>query len=149
MLAWFDPDGHSVAMIPNIIPIFLTFGIMGWAGINLDFGTVIVASVAIGLAVDDTIHFISRFKSFYRKVGKYDDAIDLTIRHVGPPIAITSIVLFFGFIVLIVSTFKPIVFFGILAAITMVSAMVADLFVLPALIKVFKPFGKEEILVAV
>ena len=135
-----------IAMIPNIIPIFLTFGIMGWAGINLDFGTVIVASVAIGLAVDDTIHFISRFKSFYRKVGKYDDAIDLTIRHVGPPIAITSIVLFFGFIVLIVSTFKPIVFFGILAAITMVSAMVADLFVLPALIKVFKPFGKEKIL---
>ncbi len=133
-----------LAMVPNLTPIFLSFGIMGWAGINLDFGTVIVASVAIGLAVDDTIHFISRFKLCYQQTRRYEEAIDLTIRQVGPPITITSVVLFFGFIVLTVSTFKPIVYFGILAAITMVSALLADLFLLPALIKVFKPFGKQE-----
>jgi len=133
-----------LAMIPNVIPIFLTFGIMGWVGINLDFGTVIVASVSIGLAVDDTIHFISRFRHFYDRTGNYDDAIDLTITHVGQPITITTVVLFFGFMALIISTFKPIMYFGLLASITMISALIADLFVLPALIKVFKPFGADR-----
>lgn len=133
-----------LAMVPNVIPIFLTFGIMGWAGINLDFGTVIIASVALGLAVDDTIHFISRFKNFYSKTGDYDTAVSETIRHVGPPITTTTIALFFGFIVLLVSTFKPLAFFGLLVAVTMVSAWAADLFVLPALIKTFKPLGQAR-----
>lgn len=134
-----------IAMVPNIIPIFLTFGIMGWVGIPLDVGTVLIASVAIGLAVDDTIHFISRFSFLFYKRQNYEYAITKTIKTIGVPLTITSVVLFFGFGVMIVSTFKPIVYFGILAAITMISALIGDLFVLPALIKVFKPFGPEKI----
>lgn len=134
-----------LAMIPNIIPVFLTFGIMGWIGINLDLGTVLIASVAIGLAVDDTIHFLARFRYLFDKYRNYERAIDETIKTVGAPITITSVVLFFGFGVAVVSTFKPIVYFGLLSAITMISALIGDLFVLPALIKVFKPFGAEEI----
>ncbi len=133
-----------LAMVPNIIPIFLTMGIMGWAHIYLDMGTVLIASVAIGLAVDDTIHFIARFRYHFDRLHNYDTALDETFYSVGPPITITSIVLFFGFGVLVVSTFMPVVYFGILAATTMVSALIADLFVLPALIKIFKPFGPEE-----
>lgn len=133
-----------IAMVPNVIPIFLTFGIMGWLDIYLDMGTVLIASIAIGLAVDDTIHFIARFRHFFDMHKNYDTAIDETLHSVGSPITITSIVLFFGFGVLVVSTFKPVIYFGLLAAITMISALVADLFVLPALIKLFKPFGEEK-----
>jgi len=133
-----------LAMVPNCIPIFLTFGIMGWAGIYLDLGTVLIASIAIGLAVDDTIHFIARFRLLFQQHGTYDTALRETIRTIGSPITMTSIVLFFGFGIMMVSTFKPIVYFGLLAAITMLSALVADLFILPALIKLFKPFGPEE-----
>ncbi len=133
-----------LAMVPNVIPIFLTFGIMGWVGIPLDMGTVLIASVAIGLAVDDTIHFIARFRHLFDKYHNYEKAISETIQTTGVPLTITSVVLFFGFGVLIISTFKPIMYFGILAAITMISALIGDLFVLPALIKIFKPFGSEK-----
>ncbi|MBU0992033.1 MAG: MMPL family transporter [Proteobacteria bacterium] len=134
-----------LAMIPNIIPVFLTFGLMGWIGINLDLGTVLIASIAIGLAVDDTIHLLSRFRYLFNKYRNYERAIDETIKTVGAPVTITSVVLFFGFGVAVVSTFKPIAYFGLLSAITMISALLGDLFVLPALIKVFKPFGAEKI----
>ena len=133
-----------LAMVPNIIPIALTCGIMGWLRIDLDIVTVLIPSVAIGLAVDDTIHFIARFRFYFERTRNYDTALDRTIQTAGIPITITSIVLFFGFGIMMVSTFKPIAYFGLLAAITMISAMIADLFVLPALIKVFKPFGPEE-----
>ncbi len=133
-----------LAMVPNLIPVALTMGIMGWANIYLDMGTVLIASVAIGLAVDDTIHFIARFRHAFDKTQNYDAAIDETLLDVGAPIAITSVVLFFGFGICLISTFLPVAYFGILAATTMVSALIADLFVLPALIKVFKPFGPER-----
>lgn len=135
-----------LTMVPNCIPIFLTFGIMGWFGIYLDMGTVLIASIAIGLAVDDTIHFIARFRSCFERLGNYEEALDETIRTVGSPITATSLVLFFGFGVMMVSTFKPVVYFGLLAAVTMISALIADLFVLPALIKVFRPYGPERTL---
>ncbi len=133
-----------LAMVPNIIPISLTCGIMGWLHIDLDIVTVLIPSVAIGLAVDDTIHFIARFRFYFERTHNYDTALDKTIQTAGIPITITSLVLFFGFGIMIISTFKPIAYFGLLAAITMISAMIADLFVLPALIKVFKPFGPEQ-----
>jgi len=132
-----------LAMVPNCIPVLLTFGIMGWAGICLDLGTVLIASIAIGLAVDDTIHFLARFRVLFREGGRYAPALDETMRSVGAPIIMTSVVLFFGFGIMMVSTFKPIVYFGLLGAVTMLSALLADLFVLPALIRRFKPFGRE------
>ncbi len=133
-----------IGMVPNLIPIFLTLGIMGWTRIYLDSLTVTIASVAIGLAVDDTIHFLSRFKLLFEKYRNYETATDEAIRTVGRPLTITSMVLFFGFGSLMVSSFLPTVYYGMLLAITMVSALVGDLFVLPALIKVFKPLGPEQ-----
>ncbi len=135
-----------LAMVPSVIPIALTCGIMGWFHIDLDIVTVLIPSIAIGLAVDDTIHFIARFRFYFERTRNYDTALDKTIMTAGMPITITSVVLFFGFGIMLVSTFKPIAYFGLLAAITMLSAMIADLFVLPALIKVFKPFGAEQAL---
>lgn len=133
-----------LAMVPNCVPVFLTFGIMGWAGIHLDLGTVLIASIAIGLAVDDTIHFLARFRTAFEARGTYEAAIEETIHTIGVPITVTSVVLFLGFGVFMVSTFKPIVYFGLLSAVTMLSALLADLFVLPALIKLLRPLGPER-----
>jgi len=132
-----------LAMVPNVIPIFLAFGIMGWCGIYLDVGTALIAPIAIGLAVDDTIHFIARFRLLFDRYRDYEKALEETILTIGRPLTITSAVLFFGFATLVLSTFKPLVYFGILTGVTMISALIGDLFVLPALIKVFKPFGPE------
>jgi hypothetical protein len=134
-----------IAMIPNIIPVFLTFGIMGWLNIYLDLGTVLISSVAIGLGDDNTIHFITRFRHFFDKNKNYNEAVNNTFHSAGLEIIDSSIVLFFGFGILTISTFKPVVNFGLLSAVTMLSAIVANLFVTPALIKIFKPFGPEII----
>ncbi len=133
-----------IAMVPNVIPIFLTFGIMGWLNIYLDLGTVLIASIAIGLADDDTIHFLTRFKHFFDRKRNYDEAVQSTFKTAGLEIVDSSTVLFFGFGALTISTFVPAVNFGILCCITMASAIIADLFVTPALLKIFKPFGPEE-----
>ncbi len=133
-----------IAMIPNVIPIFLTLGIMGWAHIYLDKSTIIYTSLAIGLAVDNTIHFIARLRNLFAQHGNYEIAIRETLTSVGVPITITTIVLFCGFIIFLVHSFMPSVYFGILMAITMVAALIATLFVLPALIKILKPLGAEK-----
>lgn len=138
----------AVAMIPNLIPVALTMGIMGWSGIYLDFGTVLIGSIALGLAVDDTIHFLSRFKILFAQYGSYDKAIEQTILQIGVPLCTTSIILFFGFASLTLTTFKPNIYFGMMAAITMLTALVADLLVLPPLIRYFKPYGPERTVAA-
>ena len=92
----------------------------------------------------ELISFAHRYiGEIYAKTGNYEQAIGETIRTVGEPLTITSVVLFFGFGVLMLSTFKPIIYFGLLMAITMISALIGDLFVLPALLKVFKPMGPD------
>lgn len=132
-----------ISMIPNIAPIVLTIGAMGYMGIALDSGTMMIASVAIGIAVDDTIHFLYRFKRELtdgcsgRDV--YINAVDGTLRSVGRAIVFTSIVAFCGFLALCFSQFKPIQHFGLLTAVTMVSALVADLLILPCVLLVFRP----------
>ena len=133
-----------IAMIPNVIPIFLTLGIMGWAHIYLDKTTVIFSSLAIGLAVDNTIHFVARLRSLFARYGNYEAAIMETFYTVGVPITITSVVLFCGFIIFLFHSFIPSVYFGVLMAITMGAALIGTLFVLPALVKVLKPLGPEK-----
>ena len=133
-----------LVMLPNITPIILTFGLMGWFGIRLDFGTVVVASVALGLAVDDTIHFISGFRDYFDQYEDYDIAIEKTLLKVGPPMLITTLVLFCGFSVVMISSYLPLIYFGILAALTVSSALVADMFVLPCLLKLVKPLKPKN-----
>lgn len=146
-----------ISMIPNIIPVILTIGAMGYADIRLDSGTMMIASVAIGIAVDDTIHFLYRFrKEFNQRVVSHDNpdinsnpdmdirkyyvmSIDQTLRHVGKAMIFTSIVAVCGFLTLCLSHFKPIQYFGLLTAVTMASAIVADLFVTPCCLLVFRP----------
>jgi len=133
-----------LSMIPNLAPIAITMGIMGWFGIKLDVATIMIGSVAIGIAVDDTIHFLVRFKREFAKDNDYRAAVSRTFATTGRAIVYTSVILTVGFFVLLMASFKPTMYFGLLCGITMVSALAGDLLVLPALILLFKPLGRGK-----
>jgi len=132
-----------LSMIPNVIPILITLGTMGVCGISLNFMTVPIAAIALGLAVDDTIHFLSRFRLEFRKDGSYAAAIERTLESAGKPIIITSVILVVGFLIFLFSDFQYTRNLGMLISFTMASALLGDLFVLPALLLVFKPVGRK------
>ncbi len=124
-----------IAIIPNLFPIIINFGIMGWLGIELSMVTSLIASIAIGLAVDDTIHYLARYNQEFRKDLNDERAIRDTLRHVGRPITFTTITICVGFSVLIFSSFKPTAIFGVMMVITSLSALIGDLILLPSLIR--------------
>jgi len=129
----------GLSMIPNVIPVFLTLGLMGWLMINLDTSTTMISSVAIGIAIDDTVHFITRYFREIADGRNVEKAIENTIQNTGRPIMFTSLVIGSGLIVLLAASFIPTRSFGILTAFTMVSALVADLFVLPVVLMATRP----------
>ncbi len=122
-----------IAVVPNLFPILVNFGLMGLLGIPLSVATSLIASVAIGLAVDDTIHYLVRYNSEFKKDLDKDRAMRETILAVGRPIIFTSLTIGMGFSVLLFSHFQPTAIFGLLMVITMISALVGDLILLPTL----------------
>jgi uncharacterized protein len=123
-----------IAMVPNLFPIIVTFGFMGWMGIPLSVATSLVASLAIGLAVDDTIHYLVRYNREFKRDLDKTRALGDTLRKVGRPIVFTTLCVGLGFSVLMLSNFKPTAVFGMMMVITMFSALVGDLILLPSLI---------------
>jgi len=132
-----------LSMLPNIFPILLTLGLMGWAGIWLDYVRTLIACIAIGLAVDDTIHFMARYRLEFGRLGKYEAALYATMAEVGRAITITTCVLVIGFSVLMTSQLNDSFYFGLLSCICIFIALMADYFICPSLLLKFKPFGKE------
>jgi predicted RND superfamily exporter protein len=124
-----------IAILPNCFPIIMNFGLMGWLGIKLSMVTGMIASIAIGLAVDDTIHYLNRYNFEFKKDLDKDRALRDTIKQVGKPIITTSLTISIGFLVLMVSQFKPTAIFGFLMVITMITALIGDLIILPALMR--------------
>jgi predicted RND superfamily exporter protein len=133
-----------ISMLPNLAPVVLTLGIMGWTGIELDYGKVSIAAVAMGIAVDDTIHLVSRFRHEFRRRGRYEEALFAAMQDVGRALLITSIALVLGFLMLVFSTLASQATYGILLATTIVTALIADFLLMPALVLTFRPFGPEE-----
>ena len=127
--------GGLAALVPNVIPVILMFGIMGWFGITLSISTSIVAIIAVGLAVSDAIHYLAAFNSHLRESNDEEAAIFHVAREVGLPIVVTTMVLTAGYSVACLSNFTPIRHFGLLASVTTVGALFADLFLLPALVR--------------
>jgi len=123
-----------IAIIPNMFPIVINFGIMGWFGVELSMFTSLIASIAIGLAVDDTIHYLVRYNREFRKDLDDRRALRETLRHIGRPIIFTTLTISIGFSILAMSSFKPTAIFGTMMAITMFSALVGDLILLPSLL---------------
>ena len=122
-----------IGILPNCFPIIVGFGFMGWLGIPLSMATSLIAGVAIGLAVDDTIHYLVHYNREFKKDLNKERALQNTVRHMGKPIIFTTLTISLGFSVLLFSSFKPTAVFGLLMVITMVSALVADLILLPSL----------------
>jgi signal transduction histidine kinase len=122
-----------IAILPNCFPIIVNFGLMGWLGIKLSIATSLIASVAIGLAVDDTIHYLHRYNREFKKDLDKDRALRDTIMSVGRPIIFTTITISIGFFILVFSSFKPTAIFGLLMVLTMLAALVGDLIILPSL----------------
>jgi diguanylate cyclase (GGDEF)-like protein len=124
-----------IALVPNVFPIIINFGIMGWFGVELSMVTSLIASIAIGLAVDDTIHYLVRYNREFKTDLDEKRAIRDTLTHVGRPITFTTVTISVGFCILIFSSFKPTAIFGVMMVITSLAALVGDLIVLPSLIQ--------------
>ena len=131
-------------MVPNLAPIIVTLGFMGWIGIPLDYIKLLITCVAIGIAVDDTVHLISRYRHEFRLCGDYQKALFPSLVSVGRAIFITTVVLIFGFLSNLFSVMDSTAHFGILLASTIGVALLADFFLLPVLIVLIKPFGPER-----
>lgn len=130
-----NPFAGLMALIPISVAVLFNFGIMGWFGIRLDVATAIIASVTIGIGIDDTIHFLNTYRHFKAKEYSIDETISHTLSISGRAIIYTSLALIFGFLILTVSNFKPIILFSFLTAVTMVATTLGALLVLPAAIK--------------
>jgi len=122
------------AMIPNLLPVLLFFGVMGWTGVELNLATSIIGAVALGIAVDDTIHYMSVLNRVVKTTPTQLAALVETMRIVGRPVVATSFTLIAGFSVMLVSSFGLISTFGWLSAMTMAVALVTNLVLLPALL---------------
>lgn len=127
-----------LAMVPNLWPLLVTLGAMGFMDIPIRASTIIVFSVALGIAVDDTTHFVHRYREEVRTHGEGELAIRRTLHATGRPIVLTTIILVAGFLLNALSDFKAIVEFGVLSAVTLGLALVAELFLTPALLMLFK-----------
>ena len=126
-----------ISMISNIVPIFIIFGIMGWFGISLNLGTSIVASISLGIAVDDTIHYMMNYKRELIKGYDRRTAMVNAARHIGKPVIFTSLALALGFLVICLSDFGMLSSVGILSGVTMITCLISDLFLTSALLLTF------------
>jgi predicted RND superfamily exporter protein len=124
-----------LGLVPNVLPIVLVLGLMGWLGIPLDMMTIMIASVAMGQAVDATIHYTFRWQAERRGGATADDAILLSHGSVGRAIFVTAFTVVGGFWVLVFSNFKPTIYFGIFTSVAMASAIAASLVLLPVLLR--------------
>ena len=132
-----------IGVVPNFIAAFFILGIIGLLGIPLDMMTITIAAITIGIAVDNSIHYIYRFKEEFKKIKNYDQTVDRCHNTVGVAILNTSITIVFGFSILVLSNFIPTIYFGVFTGIAMLLALISVLTLLPKLILVLKPFGNE------
>jgi predicted RND superfamily exporter protein len=131
-----------IGVVPNFIAAFFILGIIGLLGIPLDMMTITIAAITIGIAVDNSIHYIYRFKEEFLKHKDYEKTLKICHSTVGVAILNTSITIVFGFSILVFSKFIPTIYFGVFTGIAMLLAMISVLTLLPSLILISKPFGR-------
>jgi predicted RND superfamily exporter protein len=122
-----------LSMIPNLAPILAALGLMGWVGVPLDAFTLLVGSIAIGLAVDDTIHFMHNFRRYYERSGDLRGAVRETLSSTGQALLFTTLVLCAGFFLYMLASMNSLFHFGLLTGFTIAVAFVADVLLAPAL----------------
>ncbi len=131
-----------IGVVPNFIAAFFILGIIGLLGIPLDMMTITIAAITIGIAVDNSIHYIYRYKEEFSKTKNYSETLKTCHSTVGTAILNTSITIVFGFSILILSKFIPTIYFGIFTGLAMLLAMISVLTLMPSLILAIKPFEK-------
>ena len=134
----------SIGVVPNFIAAFFILGIIGLLEIPLGMMTITIAAITIGIAVDNSIHYIYRFKEEFKNINNYNKTLDRCHSTVGIAILNTSITIVFGFSILILSNFIPTIYFGLFTGLAMLLAMISVLTLLPRLILTFRPFGDEQ-----
>jgi len=132
-----------IAIFPNLLSIGVVLGVMGWLNIPLDMMTITIAAISVGIAVDDTIHYIHRFKHEFKVDRNYVKTVHRCHGSIGHAMYYTSVTIIIGFSILVLSNFIPSIYFGLLTGLAMAIALIAALTLLPQLLIVFKPFGPE------
>ena len=133
-----------IAILPSLLASLVVIGVMGLGGIPLDVMTITIVAISIGIAVDDTIHYLHRFRVEFEKDGSYVATVHRCHRSIGSAMFYTSITITSGFSILAISNFIPSILFGLLTALAMMIALISALSLLPKLILIFKPFGPES-----
>ncbi|MCA9501827.1 MAG: MMPL family transporter [Myxococcales bacterium] len=133
-----------VSMVPNLLPVVAVLGVMGWLSRPLDMTTMIVGAMVIGIAVDDTIHFMHKFHRYFQETGDIEFAVCETLRTTGSALLFTSLVLASGFAIFGLSEMKNIQTFGLLSAWAAVVALLADLLVAPALLALVEGWRRRR-----
>jgi len=144
MIAQFGWRGGLISVLPNIFPIVMTLGLMGYGNFHLNMATAIIASIAIGMVVDDTIHYFSHFKTDFVVSGARQVAMRSALLEVGPALIFTSGVLVLGFAVNLLSQTRILRDFGILSGVAIVTALLGDLFIGPVLLSRWEVFRRRK-----
>jgi len=137
-----------LGMFPNLVGACFVLGLMGWSGIPLDMMTITIAAISIGIAVDNTIHYIHRFKMEYARLGDYTLAMYACHDTIARAMYFTSITIIAGFSVLVLSNFMPSIYFGLFTSLAMLIALLANLTLLPVLLLLIKPLQEPVEVVA-
>jgi predicted RND superfamily exporter protein len=130
-----------IGIVPNLLAAAIVLGLMGLLGIPLDVMTIMIAAITIGIAVDNGIHYIYRFREEFRGSGDYRETLRICHANIGRAIFYTSTTIIFGFSILMLSNFFPTIYFGSLTGLAMLIALLAALTLLPKLILIWRPFG--------
>lgn len=133
-----------ICIIPNAIAAAFVLGIMGWANIPLDIMTITIAAISVGIGVDNTIHYMHRFKREFPRFGDYRETMHFCHNSIGRAMYFTSMTIVAGFSILALSNFIPTIVFGLLTSLAMLVALTGSLTLLPQLLISFKPLGAEE-----
>ena len=132
-----------IGIVPNLLAAAIVLGFLGLAGIPLDMMTITIAAITIGIAVDNGIHYIYRFREEFSKSGNYNETLHTCHASIGRAVFYTSTTVIFGFSILMFSNFMPTIYFGVSIGLAMLFAFLAALTLLPKLILIWKPFGPE------
>ena len=133
-----------LCIIPNILAAVFVLGVMGWLGIPLDIMTITIAAIAVGIGVDNTIHYMHRFKREFHHIGNYRQTMYFCHDSIARAMYFTTMTIVAGFSILVLSNFIPTIVFGLLTSIAMMVALLGALTLLPQLLIAFKPLGGES-----
>ena len=138
-----SPRLALIAIVPNMLPAALVLGAMGWLGIPLDLMTITIAAISVGIAVDNTIHYMVRFRREFPRDRDYRATLRRCHGSIGKAMYYTSLTIIVGFSILMLSNFTPTFYFGLFTGLAMLTALVASLALLPALLLLLRPFGPD------